>query len=268
MTCCAYSCTQYGLHTQYMLLTHADDLLCLQLYTVRSAYTVHAFNPCWWLAVPTAAHSTVSIHSTCLWPMMMACCAYSCTQYSFHTQYMLLTHDDDLLCLQLHTVRSAHSTYLWPMMMTCCAYSCTQYGLHTHHMLVTHDDNLLCLQLHTVHACDPCWWLAVPTAAHSTVCAQYMLVTHANDLLCLQLHTVRSPYSIHAFNPCWWLAVPTAAHSTVCIHSTCFWPMLMTCCMYSCTQHGLHTRYMLLTHADCLLCLQLHTLAFLFFSQF
>ena len=25
---------------------HADDLLCLQLYTVRSAYTVHASNPC------------------------------------------------------------------------------------------------------------------------------------------------------------------------------------------------------------------------------
>jgi hypothetical protein len=30
MTCCAYSCTQYGLHTQYLRLTGADDLLCLQ----------------------------------------------------------------------------------------------------------------------------------------------------------------------------------------------------------------------------------------------
>ena len=40
MTCCAYSCTQYGLHTQYMLLTHADDVLCLQLHTVQSPYTV------------------------------------------------------------------------------------------------------------------------------------------------------------------------------------------------------------------------------------
>ena len=59
MTCCAYSCTQYGLHKQYMLLTHADDF-----------------------------------------------CAYSCTQYGLHTQYMLLTHADDF-----------------------CAYSCTQYCL-------------------------------------------------------------------------------------------------------------------------------------------
>jgi hypothetical protein len=40
MTCCAYSCTQYGLHTQYMLLTHADDLLCLQLHTVQSQFAL------------------------------------------------------------------------------------------------------------------------------------------------------------------------------------------------------------------------------------
>jgi len=46
MTYCAYSCTQYCLHTQYMLLTHADDLLCIQLRTVLSPYTVHASNPC------------------------------------------------------------------------------------------------------------------------------------------------------------------------------------------------------------------------------
>ena len=102
--CCAYSCTQYCLHTQYMLLTHADDLLCLQLPTVGSPYTILASNRCWSLVVPTAAHSTVSIHHTCLWPMLKPCCAYSCTQYSLHTQYMLLTHADDLLCLQLHTV--------------------------------------------------------------------------------------------------------------------------------------------------------------------
>ena len=38
MTCCAYSCTQCGVHTQYMLLTHADALLCLQLHTVRSRF--------------------------------------------------------------------------------------------------------------------------------------------------------------------------------------------------------------------------------------
>jgi len=142
MTCCAYSCIQYSLRTQYMLLTHADDLLCLQLHTVRSPYIVHTSNPCWWLAVPTAAHSTVSIHSTCFWPMLMTCCAYSCTQYSLHTQYMLVTHVDDMLCLQLHTVQSPY----------------------------------------TVHASNPYWWLAVPTAAHSTVsihstCLWPMLMT-------------------------------------------------------------------------------------------
>jgi hypothetical protein len=49
MTCCAYSCTQYSLHTHYILLTHADDLLCLQQHTVRSPYTVHSANACWWL---------------------------------------------------------------------------------------------------------------------------------------------------------------------------------------------------------------------------
>jgi len=59
MSCCVYSCTQYSLHTEYMLLTHADVLLCLQLHTVQSPYTVHASNPRWCLAVPTAAHSTV-----------------------------------------------------------------------------------------------------------------------------------------------------------------------------------------------------------------
>jgi hypothetical protein len=100
MPCCAYSCTQY------MLLTHADDLLCLQLHTVRSPYTVHTANPSWCLAVPTAAHSTVSIHSTYCWHMLMPCCAYSCTQYGLHTQYILLTHANALLCLQLHTVLS------------------------------------------------------------------------------------------------------------------------------------------------------------------
>ena len=55
MSCCAYSCTQYGLHTQYMLLTNADVLLCLQLHTVRSPYTVHVSNQSRWLAVPSAA---------------------------------------------------------------------------------------------------------------------------------------------------------------------------------------------------------------------
>jgi hypothetical protein len=67
MSCCTYSCTQYSLHTQYMLLTHADELLCQQLHTVQSPYTVHASNACWCLAVPTAAHSTVSIFLTLSW---------------------------------------------------------------------------------------------------------------------------------------------------------------------------------------------------------
>ena len=44
-----------------MLLTHADDLLCLQLHTVQSPHTVHASDVCCCLVVPTAAHSTVSI---------------------------------------------------------------------------------------------------------------------------------------------------------------------------------------------------------------
>jgi len=184
MTCCAYSCTRYGLHTQYMLLTHADDLLCLQLHTVQSPYTVHAADPCWWLAVPTAAHSTVCTHSTCCWPMLMTCCAYSCTQYGLHTQHMLLTHADDLLCLQLHTVRSAH----------------------------------------TVHASNPCWWLAVPTAAHSTVCIHSTCCWPMLMTCCAYSCTQYGLYThtIHASNPCWWLPVPTAAHSTVCTHSTCF----------------------------------------------
>ena len=58
-------------NTQYMLLTHADDLLCLQLHTVRSPHTVHASNQCRWLAVPTAAHSrsphTVHASNQCRW---------------------------------------------------------------------------------------------------------------------------------------------------------------------------------------------------------
>ena len=151
------------------------------------------------------------------------------------------------------------------MLMTCCAYSCTQYGLHTQYMLLTHADDLLCLQLHTVQspytvcASNPCWWLAVPTATQYSYHTHYMLLTHADDLLCLQLHTVQSPHTVHVSNPCWWLAVPTTAHSTDSIQSTCFLPTLMTCCAYSCTQYVLHAQYMLLTHADDLLCLQLHT---------
>jgi len=63
MPCCAYSCTQYSLHTQYMLLNHASALLWLQLHTVGSPHTVHASNLYWCLAVPTAAHSKFSTHT-------------------------------------------------------------------------------------------------------------------------------------------------------------------------------------------------------------
>jgi hypothetical protein len=56
---CRFSLTYFQFYLmQYMLLSHTDDLLCLQLHTVVSTYTVHASNTCWWLAVPTAAHST------------------------------------------------------------------------------------------------------------------------------------------------------------------------------------------------------------------
>ena len=112
-----------------MLQTNADALLCLRLHTVRSPYTLHASNQCRCLAVPTAAHSSGCVHSACFKPMPMSCCVYSCTQYGLHTQYMLQTNADVLLCLQLHTVRAAY----------------------------------------TVHASNQCRCLAVPTAAHSTV---------------------------------------------------------------------------------------------------
>jgi len=35
-----------SIHTQHKILTLAEDLLCLQLHSVRSPYTVHASNPC------------------------------------------------------------------------------------------------------------------------------------------------------------------------------------------------------------------------------
>jgi len=297
LTCCAYSCTQYGLHTQYMLLTHAADLLCLQLHTVRSAYTVHAADWCCWLAVrtaahitvcihgtcwriavPTAAHSRVCIHSTCFWPMLLTCCAYSCTKYDLHTHYMLLTSAADLLSLQLQTVRSPYTVQSADR---CCAYSCTQYGLRTQYMLLTVAVPTAAQSTVCIHS-TCCWPVLLPCCAYSCThyslhtqymltnwCAysctqyglhtQYMLLTGAVALLCLQLHTLRSAFTVHASTPCWRIAVPTAAHSTVSIHITCCWPVLLTCFAYSCTQYGLHTQYMLLPHADELLCLQLHT---------
>jgi hypothetical protein len=48
-------------HSYDVFTRNSDDLLCLQLHTVRSPYTVHASNPFWWLAVPTAARSSLAI---------------------------------------------------------------------------------------------------------------------------------------------------------------------------------------------------------------
>jgi hypothetical protein len=50
--------------------------------------------------------------------MLITCCTYSCTQYSLHTQYILLTNADQLLYLQLHTVSlhtqySTHFSFYW-----------------------------------------------------------------------------------------------------------------------------------------------------------
>ena len=125
-------CSESGENLNSLLHTATVQGGWIQLSALHTfAYppvTVDASN-LWRLAVPTAAHSTVYIHSICFWPTLMPCCAYSCTQWGPHTQYMLLTNADALLCLQLHTVRSPH----------------------------------------TVHASDQRWCLAVSTAAHSTV---------------------------------------------------------------------------------------------------
>ena len=91
-----------------MLLTHADDLLYQQLHTVVSPYTVHASNPCWWLAVLSAAHCSVSIHSTCFWPTLVTYCINSCTQqvldfFSHFSWFYLTPH---LLAHILHKIRS------------------------------------------------------------------------------------------------------------------------------------------------------------------
>jgi len=100
MTCCAYSCTQYSLHTQYMLLM-----------------------------------------------MLMTCCAYSCTQYGLHTQYMLLM-----------------------MLTTCCAYSCTQYGLHTQYtllMMLMTCCAYSCTQYHNINMEDGLIFGVVTDTSHS-----------------------------------------------------------------------------------------------------
>jgi len=55
---------QWGMHKLYILVTHSDDLLCLQLYTIGSPYTIHASNIFCRLDFPADAHSSVSISPT------------------------------------------------------------------------------------------------------------------------------------------------------------------------------------------------------------
>jgi len=80
MSCCAYSCTQYGLHTQYMLLTSADVLLCLQLDTVGSRFFSDLKIPYWWTVAFLSHRSTMcTVHYS-----VVQCSAiqYSTVQYS------------------------------------------------------------------------------------------------------------------------------------------------------------------------------------------
>ena len=111
MTCCAYSCTKYSLHTQYMLLTHTDDMLCLQLHTIRSVYTVHASHSCSTLQYNC---STLRFHST----LQYNCStlrAHSTLQYNCST---LRAHSK--LQYNCSTLR-AHSAlqYTFPATWTC-----------------------------------------------------------------------------------------------------------------------------------------------------
>jgi hypothetical protein len=93
-------------------------------------------------------------------------------------------------------------------------------------------------------------------------------------LITVHLHTwICSPVTAHChYEQCCLLVIVAVycdnIRQTCCLHlqggrqqapdnnGTCFYLMMITCCVYSCTQYGLHTQYMLLTHADNLLCLQ------------
>ena len=105
MTCCAYSCTQYGLHTQYMLLTHADDLLCLQLHTVRSPYTVHGSHSCSTLQYNC---STLRAHSKLQYTFPATC---TCTRIVLNLEVASLY--DHAWCF-LEDIRSVISHIRWP----------------------------------------------------------------------------------------------------------------------------------------------------------
>ena len=105
MTCCAYSCTQYGLHTQYMLLTHADATLCLQLHTVQSVYTVHHTNSCSTLQYNCStlrAHSKLQYKFPATW---------SCTRIVLNLEVASLC--DHAWCFLEH-IRSVISHIRWP----------------------------------------------------------------------------------------------------------------------------------------------------------
>jgi hypothetical protein len=84
--------------TQYMLLAHADVLLCLQQHTVVSPYTVHASN-----LLCLQQHTVVcpyTVHASNL------LCLQQHTVVSPYT-----VHASNLLCLQLHTVVSPYTVH-------------------------------------------------------------------------------------------------------------------------------------------------------------
>jgi len=120
------------------------------------------------VTVPTAAHSSVSTHSSY--------CPYSCKNLCLHTQ--------QLLSILLHTLVSPHTAVIVPTA--------------AHNSVSTQQ--LPSLQLHRV--VSPHTSVTVPTAVHIVVsissspysCKQFCLYTQ--QLLFLQLHTVGSPHTV------------------------------------------------------------------------
>ena len=86
----------------------------MDLLTCHRTVTVTMNNAdCWYLLVYNVITSdkTCCLHlqgsrqeaaannGTCFYLMLMTCCAYSCTQYGLHTQYIFLTQDGVLLII-------------------------------------------------------------------------------------------------------------------------------------------------------------------------
>jgi hypothetical protein len=168
MTCCAYSCTQYGLHTQYLHLTGADGLLCLQ----QNHYNLFLFIlPRFSFGSPLSLPTNTAQYATTLpifcyvtaWQIMVLHTILTSpdvtVQWQHYSDNIQTTGFKCLAVKNTHTHTHTHTH--------------TQPSPHTQYMLLTHAHDLLCLQLHTVrsphtvHASNPCPWLAMPTAAHS-----------------------------------------------------------------------------------------------------